>query len=73
LQEAVRSAQNQVISHLDPKGVQVTRRFAYIFGFSAQVNLDGLRELTELDEVVAIQKDRVAKAHDGKKVQPHRY
>ena len=73
LQETVWSAQNQVISHLDPKRVQITHRFVYIFGFSAQVNLDGLRELTEIDEVVAIEKDRVVKAHDGKKDQPHLY
>jgi len=67
LRAAVRAAQEQVINRLDPREVQITNRFVYIFGFSAEVTLNGLKELTEIDRVVAINKDRVLKTHDREK------
>jgi len=63
LQMAVQAAQEQVISRLDPGNVQITNRFTYIFGFSAEVTLEGLKALEELDEVVSISKDRILEAH----------
>ena len=59
LQGAVRAVQDQVISRLDPAKVRVTNTFVYIFGFSAEVSLDGLKELTEIEEVISINKDRI--------------
>ena len=59
LQRAVRAVQDQVISRLNPAKVRITNTFVYIFGFSAEVSLDGLKELTEIDEVVSINKDRI--------------
>lgn len=63
LQGAVQAAQEQVISGLDPNRIQITNRFVYIFGFSAEVTLEGLKDLEESDEVVSICKDRVLQAH----------
>ena len=62
LRAAVRSAQKQAISRLDPDKVQITNRFVYVFGFSAEVTLKGLKQLEELDEVISVSKDRVLKA-----------
>jgi hypothetical protein len=64
LREAVQTAQEQVISRLDPGEVQITNRFVYVFGFSAVVTLDGLKELTEINEVLTISKDRVLEMHN---------
>ena len=63
LQEAVQAAQDKVIGKLDPGKVSITNRFVYIFGFSAEITLEGLKELTEIDEVVSINKDRILKPH----------
>ena len=63
LRGAVQAAQEQAIRSLDPDKVQITNRFVYIFGFSAEVTLEGLGELEELDEVATITKDRILEAH----------
>jgi len=63
LQEAVQAAQDKVIGKLDPGKVSITNRFVYIFGLAAEVTLEGLKELTEIDEVVSINKDRILKPH----------
>ena len=62
-QEGVRAAQDRLIDRLDASKVRITNRFVYIFGFSAEVTLEGLKELTQIDEVVSINKDRTLKAH----------
>jgi len=59
----VRAAQDGVISRLDPDAVRVRTRFTYVFGFSAEVTLEGLRQLTELDDVVSINKSRIFRPH----------
>ena len=59
LQEAVKTAQDRVISHLDPNKVRIIGRFSYIFAFSAEVTLEGIKELTEIENVLAIEKDKL--------------
>jgi hypothetical protein len=66
LRRAVRASQEQVINRLDPDKVRITNRFVYVFGFSAEVTLEGLKELEELEEVTSISKDRVLEVHPGK-------
>jgi len=63
LRDAAQAAQEHAIGRLDPGKVQITNRFTYIFGFSAEVTLEGLKELEELDEVVSISKDRILETH----------
>ncbi len=62
-QEAVQSAQDGVISRLAPGRMSITNRFVYIFGFSAEVTPEGLRDLTEIPEVISINNDRILKPH----------
>ena len=66
LRAAVRASQEQIIRRLDREKVRITNRFVYVFGFSAEVTLEGLKEIEELDEVVSISKDRVLEGHPGK-------
>jgi hypothetical protein len=63
LREAVQAFQDQVITRLDPTHVQITNRFSYIFGFSAEVTLEGLIQLERLEEVVSISTDMLLEAH----------
>jgi subtilisin family serine protease len=63
LQETVKAAQDNVINRLDSSKVRVTNRFVYIFGFSAEVTLEGLKELTEMDEVLSINEDKIIHAN----------
>jgi hypothetical protein len=63
LQESVGTAQDMVINIVDPSEFRVTNRFTYIFGFSAEVTLDGLQELTQIEEVISINKDRILEPH----------
>ena len=48
---------------MDPGRVSITNRFVYIFGFSAEVTLEGLQDLTEIPEVISINKDRILHPH----------
>jgi NADPH-dependent 7-cyano-7-deazaguanine reductase QueF len=57
LEESVNIVQDMVINLMDPSEFRITNRFTYIFGFSAEVTPEGLQELTEIDEVVSIEKD----------------
>ena len=63
LEESVNTVQDIVINLMDPSEFRITNRFTYIFGFSAEVTPEGLQELTEIDEVVSIEKDEILKAH----------
>jgi len=63
MQAQVQAAQDRVISRLDTSNVQVKRRFTYVFGFSAEVTPEGLEALTQLDDVVSINKSRIFKPH----------
>ena len=63
LRETVNAAQNRVIGRMDPSKLRITNRFLYTFGLSAEVTLEGLNELLEIDEVVSIEKDEILEAH----------
>jgi subtilisin family serine protease len=62
LRGAVAESQDRVIRAMDPWDVQITNRFTYLFGFSAEVTLQGLEELADAPEVVSIEEDRVLHA-----------
>ena len=59
LQEAVKTAQDRVVGRLDPNKVRIIGRFSYIFAFSAEVTLEGIKELAEIENVLAIEKDNL--------------
>ena len=63
LREAVQALLDQIIPRLDSSHVRVTNRFSYIFGFSAEVTLEGLAQIEMLDEVVSISTDMILEAH----------
>ena len=63
LEESVNTVQDIVINLIDPSEFRITNRFTYIFGFSAEVTPEGLQELTEIDEVVSIEKDEILHPH----------
>jgi subtilisin family serine protease len=63
LQNEVRSRQDQFLSRFDPQRVRVSGRFSYLFGFAAEVTLEGMEELVNSDEVVSIEEDRILQAH----------
>jgi subtilisin family serine protease len=62
LQDDVKAAQEQVFEALDPKHVRITNIFTYIFGFSAEVTLQGLLGLVRNNDVVSIEEDRILHA-----------
>jgi len=59
LEQAARAAQNNVISTLDPSEVRITYTYHYIFGFAAEVTLQGLQDLVDNPDVVFIEKDKI--------------
>ena len=63
LKQSVYDVQNQVISNLDDSQVRLTNRFIYIFGFSAEVTLQGLQALIDNADVLSIEKDEILHAN----------
>ncbi len=63
LRGSVQSYRDRVISGLNPSHVRITNRFAYIPGFSAEVNISGLSSLLDRPEVAAVEKDVILQAH----------
>jgi len=63
LKQAVYDAQNQVMSNLDDSQVRITNRFIYIFAFSAEVTLQGLKDLTANADVLSIENDVILHAN----------
>ena len=59
LDRAVSDVQERVISSLDHSEVRTTNRFTYIFGFSAEVTLQGLKDLMADADVLSIEKDEI--------------
>jgi len=59
LKQAARAAQDDVISTLDPSEVRITYTYHYIFGFAAEVTINGLEELVNNPDVVFIEKDKI--------------
>lgn len=60
---AVSDVQDRVISSLDHSEVRTTNRFTYIFGFSAEVTLQGLKDLMDDAGVLSIEKDEILHAN----------
>ena len=63
LDRAVSDVQDRVISSLDHSEVRTTNRFTYIFGFSAEVTLQGLKDLMDDADVLSIEKDEILHAN----------
>ncbi len=59
LDRAVSDVQDQVINSLDHSEVNLTNRFTYVFGFSAEVTLQGLKDLMDDEDVLSIEKDEI--------------
>ena len=63
LERAVSDVQTRVISNLDHSEVRTTNRFIYIFGFSAEITLQGLQDLIDNTDVLSIEKDEILYAN----------
>lgn len=63
LEQAVSDVQDRVIGSLDHSEVRTTNRFLYIFGFSAEVTLQGLQDLIDNASVLSIEKDGILYAN----------
>ncbi|MBN2538432.1 MAG: S8 family serine peptidase [Deltaproteobacteria bacterium] len=62
-EQSINKAQESVIGAVDPIQVRITNRFKYIFGFSVEVSLEGLQNLTDNPDVLSIENDEVLHAH----------
>ncbi|MBC8417310.1 MAG: protease inhibitor I9 family protein [Desulfobacteraceae bacterium] len=63
LEQAARTAQKNVINTLDQKEVRISNPYNYIFGFAAEVTLQGLRDLIDNPDVMFIERDKIVYAH----------
>lgn len=54
LSERVRETREKSISDLDPAEVRITNEYNYLFGFSAEVTLQGLQDLADNPGVLSI-------------------
>ena len=59
VKQQVWAAQNEVIDLMDQNEVDITNLFTYIFGFSAEVTVQGLVSLVNHPDVVSIDEDRI--------------
>ena len=63
LKQVVSDFQARVIGSLDNSEIRTTNRFIYIFGFSAEVTLQGLQDLIDNADVLSIEKDEILHAN----------
>ena len=63
LKQTVIDFQDRVISNLNDSEIGITNRFIYIFGFSAEVTLQGLQDLIDNADVFSIEKDEILHAN----------
>ena len=63
LKQTVSDFQSRVINNLDDSEVIITNRFIYIFGFSAEVTLQGLQDLIDNADVLSIEEDEILHAN----------
>jgi len=68
LSAAVRDVQNRFLPGLDENEIRPTNQFTYLFGFSAEVTLEGIRRLEGAAEVVSIEADGILHAHPAQGV-----
>ncbi len=63
LRDTVRQTIDSAVSSFDNVNVKVTRKFTYVFGFAATVNLVGLQQLLDSERVVSVSEDLVLEPH----------
>ena len=68
LRDTVDASLTEFIERLDPKKVQVRKRFRYTFGFAATVTAEGLEELLAQPGLVSISEDILLQAHTSQGV-----
>ncbi len=56
---SVETSQNQVIPQFDRGQMRITNLFTYIFGFSAEVTLQGLEALVNSPDIASVEPDRI--------------
>jgi len=61
LAQEVSSACNNVLNRLDMDEIGITNRYNYLFGFSAEVSLEGLISLVDDPDIASIGKDEINK------------
>ena len=63
LKQSIYDVQTRVITSLDDSEVRITNKFIYIFGFSAEVTLQGLQDLIDNADVFSIEEDGILHAN----------
>ncbi len=63
LQNDVNTEKNRVINALNMNSIRITNRFKYIFGFSAEVTLQGLQDLARHPDVLSVDEDMILHAN----------
>jgi len=63
LRNRVKALQDQFLEKLDSRKARVTNRFSYLFGFAAEVTIEGMQELAQNDQVLSIEENQVIHAH----------
>ncbi len=63
MKEVVSRTLDRVINTLDLNNVNVTRKFSYMFGFTAEVTIEGLEYLAKRVDVASVEKNRILHAH----------
>jgi len=59
LKQTVKEAQKRVITVLNTKKIRITNKFSYVFGFSAEVSLEGLIDLLDHPDILSIEEDAI--------------
>ncbi len=57
--QIVKQSQNKVVPNFLSNNIRIKRKFKYVFGFSAEVTLEGLKDLIENTNVLSIQKTKI--------------
>jgi subtilisin family serine protease len=63
VKEVVSKTLDKAINTLDLSKVNVTRKFSYMFGFTAKVTVEGLEYLANRFDVASVEKNRILHAH----------
>ena len=66
--QEITSAQNNVLDKMNKTQVRVTNTFKYIFGFSAEVTVEGLASLVNDPNVLSIDPDTIIEAHGAQAI-----
>ena len=63
VRQTVEAIRERVIGTLITPEIRITNRFQYLYGFSAEVSLQGLQRLLDNPDIVAVEKDEPHHAH----------